>query len=133
MTEKDIQQDDSEVPESTYTISEVAELSGITADTLRYYEKIGLLDSPERGAGKKRMYNRQDIGKVKFLTYLKRTNMPLKKIMAYVQRYNEQDDPACYALLDEHRQVIEDQIAELNITLSMIQYKLEHFQRIKDG
>lgn len=117
----------------TFTISEASEITGLTADTLRYYEKIGLVTSPGRGVGQQRLYTSEDIGRIRFLTYLKRTNMPLKKIQEYVRRYDEQDEEQCYALLDEHRQVIERQIDQLHTTLDLIHYKLEHFQEIKDG
>lgn len=130
---------DNEKPASTegstriFTISEAAAHTGLSADTLRYYEKIGLVASPERGTGRQRMYSEQDIGKIQFLTHLKRTNMPLKKIMGYVHSYEAQNEAQCYDLLDEHRQAIERQIADLTATLQQIHYKLEHFQEIKDG
>jgi DNA-binding transcriptional MerR regulator len=117
----------------TYTISEVVEQTGLTADTLRFYEKIGLLGSPERGGGRQRMYTSVDIGKIRFVSHLKRTHMPLQKIREYIRRYNEQDETGCYDLLDEHRQSIERQIDELKETLQIIGFKLEHFQEIKDG
>lgn len=119
----------------TYTISKVSEMTGLTVETLRYYEKMGLIATPRRGAGaqQKRMYSREDIVRIQFLTYLKRTNMPLKRIREYVQRYAEQDDKGCHALLDVHRQAIERQMAELTKTLELIRYKLDHFQEIKDG
>ncbi|MGO4544984.1 MerR family transcriptional regulator [Paenibacillus sp. 2TAB23] len=117
----------------SYTISEVSEMTGLSSDTLRYYEKIGLVTSPERGAGKKRLYTNADIGRIRFLTYLKRTNMPLKKIQQYVESYDHHDEAHCYELLDEHRQEIERQMRELEATKQIIQFKLAHFQEIKDG
>ncbi|UED77511.1 MerR family transcriptional regulator [Brevibacillus sp. DP1.3A] len=66
--------------ERTYSISEFAERTGVSTDTLRYYEKIGLLASPTRGGGQKRMYDEEDIGRIRFLNHLRRTDMPLKKI-----------------------------------------------------
>ncbi|WP_310188330.1 MerR family transcriptional regulator [Bacillus sp. 3255] len=113
-------------------MAEAAEMTRLSVDTLRYYEKIGLITSPQRGPGGQRMYRSEDVGKIQFVTYLKRTNMPLKKILAYVQFYNEQDEDSCYALLDEHRASIEWQLTELNTTLQLIEYKLEHFQEVKD-
>lgn len=117
----------------TYTISEVVEQTGLTADTLRFYEKIGLVISPERGNGQQRKYTSVDIGKIRFLSLLKRTHMPLKKIREYIQSYDAQDEAHCYDLLDEHRQTVEKQIAELTDSLQTLQYKLKHFQEIKDG
>ncbi|OUQ86522.1 MerR family transcriptional regulator [Brevibacillus brevis] len=119
--------------ERTYSISEVAEQTGLSTDTLRYYEKIGLLASPTRGGGQKRMYDEGDIGRIRFLNHLRRTDMPLKKIKEYVEHYSLKDDAHCYALLDAHREAIELRISELNATAEIIRYKLKHFQEIKDG
>lgn len=117
----------------SFTISEVSEMTELSADTLRYYEKIGLLTSPERGAGMQRMYTSEDIGRIRFLTYLKRTHMPLKKIQQYVNYYELQEEEQCFVLLDEHRQDIERQMKELESTHQLIQFKLANFQAIKDG
>ncbi|MFB6466737.1 MerR family transcriptional regulator [Cytobacillus sp. Hz8] len=119
--------------EQTYSISKVAERTGLSTETLRYYEKIGLLASPMRGGGQKRMYNEKDIGRILFLNHLKRTDMPLKKIKEYVHHYSQKNDAHCYALLDSHREAIEQRISELNATAEIIRYKLKHFQEIKDG
>ncbi|QAY65849.1 MerR family transcriptional regulator [Paenibacillus protaetiae] len=116
-----------------YTISEAAQLTGVSADTLRYYEKIGLLDSPQRGAGAARMYSEPDIRSIQFLILLRNTRMPLKQMEAYVQKYAHKDHEGCYQLLDEHRIRIEQQLEELNETLRIVRYKLEHYQEIKDG
>lgn len=116
-----------------FTISEVSKITGLSTDTLRYYEKKGLIISPERGGGGKRRYSKKDVGRIRFLTYIKKTNMPLKKIQDYVKYYEEHDEEKCYALLDEHRQTVEQQISELAVILQKIQYKLEHFREIKYG
>lgn len=124
---------DSSTSEVSYTISEAAEQTGLTPDTLRYYEKIGLILPPGRDVHGQRAYSDEDLGKIRFLTQLKRANMPLRKIREYVQRYAEQDESGCYELLDEHGRAIEAQLAELTETLELIRYKLKHFQQIKDG
>lgn len=117
----------------TFTISEVSNITGLPIDTLRYYEKIGMIVSPNRGVGKQREYNNEDIGKIQFLIYLKRTNMPLKKIQEYVDFYKDENENKCYEILDEHRQSIEQQIKDLGEVLKILNYKLEHFQEVKDG
>ncbi|MBB3131172.1 DNA-binding transcriptional MerR regulator [Paenibacillus rhizosphaerae] len=116
-----------------YSISQIAEQTGLTPDTLRYYEKIGLIPSPGRGAGGSRLYTKEDIGKIHFLLHLKNTEMPLKNIQEYIKAYDAQDEELCYRLLEEHRIRIEAQMAALNETLQIVKYKLDHFQEIKDG
>lgn len=116
-----------------FTITEIAQETGLSTDTLRYYEKFGLIESPVRGAGNIRRYTEVDLGKIKFITYLRDTKMPLKNIQAYVQAYNQQDETQCYKLLDEHRIRVEAQLEQITKTLDLLQYKLKHFQEIKDG
>jgi MerR family transcriptional regulator, aldehyde-responsive regulator len=68
-----------------YTISEAAQKTGISAHTLRYYEKIGLLPSPVRGNGIKRIYAETDISFILFLSGLKNTGMSLNEISEFVK------------------------------------------------
>ncbi|SFD75414.1 DNA-binding transcriptional regulator, MerR family [Paenibacillus catalpae] len=117
----------------TYTIADIAEQTGLSPDTLRYYEKIGLIQPPERGYSGQRKYSTVDLGKIVFVTHLRNTRMPLKKVQEYIDAYNQQDEQQCYALLDEHRRLVEAEIAEWTATLDLLKYKLEHFQEIKDG
>ncbi|MCM3628294.1 MerR family transcriptional regulator [Paenibacillus glycanilyticus] len=117
----------------TYNIADIAEQTGLSPDTLRYYEKIGLIKPPERGYSGQRKYSSADLGKIVFVTHLRNTRMPLKKVQDYIDAYNEQDEEQCYSLLDEHRQSVEAEIAEWSATLDLIKYKLEHFQEVKDG
>ncbi|GGA49099.1 MerR family transcriptional regulator [Paenibacillus physcomitrellae] len=117
----------------SYTIAEIAEQTGLSPDTLRYYEKIGLILPPERGYSGQREYSPADLGKIVFVTHLRNTRMPLKKIQEYIKAYNVQNEEKCYALLDEHRQVVESEIEEWKATLDLLKYKLEHFQEVKDG
>ncbi len=68
-----------------YTINEAAQKTGISAHTLRYYEKIGLLPSPVRENGVKRMYAETDISFILFLSGLKNTGMSLNEISEFVK------------------------------------------------
>ncbi|MUG87141.1 MerR family transcriptional regulator [Paenibacillus timonensis] len=115
-----------------YKIAEISQETGLTPDTLRFYEKKGLLKSPERGPGGVRRYSEEDLGRIRFLLYLRNTAMPLKDIQAYVDAYNRQDETACYDLLDEHRDRVEEQARQLSETLEIIKYKLKHFQDIME-
>ncbi|PUA39297.1 hypothetical protein C8Z91_10140 [Paenibacillus elgii] len=73
-----------------YSISDIARLSGITAFTLRYYEKIGVLPRPRRQGGKEagiRQYDDSDLRLIRFIHGLKQTGMKLEVIMVFVSRY----------------------------------------------
>jgi DNA-binding transcriptional MerR regulator len=68
-----------------YTISKVSEKTGVSAYTLRYYEKIGLLPSPIRKSGGTRFYTDADIQFMNFLNSLKKTGMSLEDITEFVK------------------------------------------------
>jgi hypothetical protein len=62
--------------EPTYTIEEAAERTGISAHTLRYYERIGLLEPVGRASSGHRRYGPNDLGSIEFLTLLRQTACP---------------------------------------------------------
>lgn len=66
-----------------FTISDVAKKTGLSQDTIRYYEKIKLLPPAKRNEHNKRQYIQMDIDRILFINHLKRTQMPLKQIREY--------------------------------------------------
>ncbi|KJB89448.1 transcriptional regulator [Paenibacillus sp. E194] len=71
-----------------YSIGEAARITGVSAYTLRYYEQIGLLPSPQRQGGKPkgvRQYNDQDLRFIQFIYGLKQTGMKLEDIAAFTE------------------------------------------------
>jgi DNA-binding transcriptional MerR regulator len=68
-----------------YTIREVAEITGFSPDTLRYYEKIGLLKPPQRGSGGVCAYSEDNIHLLTSLNCLKKTGLSLEEIKEFVQ------------------------------------------------
>lgn len=86
-----------------HKIQTFAELSGLSAETLRYYEKLGLL-RPARNAGGQRVYSDADAAWVAFLLRLKATDMPLAQICEYSQLRHAGDSTLRerYAMLLAH-------------------------------
>lgn len=68
-----------------YSISEVSEKMNLSTHTLRYYEKIGLIPSPKRNEGKKRLYSEEDLNFIIFLKSLKDTGMSLEEMTEFVK------------------------------------------------
>lgn len=117
-----------------FTISDVANITGLSQDTIRYYEKINLLPPPKRKENNNnRQYVQLDIDRILFINHFKRTQMPLKKIQEYVKFSLAKNDEACKAILEEHKNQITIQVTNLQATLDIINYKITHFQRIKTG
>ncbi len=65
---------------ATLTISDAARASGVTAHTLRYYERAGLLDPVDRAASGHRRYAEEDLARIGFLTRLRSTGMPIRRV-----------------------------------------------------
>jgi DNA-binding transcriptional MerR regulator len=68
-----------------YTIRQVAKLTGFSPDTLRYYEKIGLLKSPERSSGGVRTYSNDNVQLLTSINCLKKTGLSLEDIKEFIQ------------------------------------------------
>ncbi|MFC4808620.1 MerR family transcriptional regulator [Paenibacillus sp. GCM10023250] len=113
--------------EPTYGISDISAKTGLSYDTIRYYEKIGLLPRPRRRENGQRAFDQLDLERFIFIVHLKRTNMPLKEIQRYMDLIDVQDFDSCYAILTEHKQNVIQQIQESNETLDVLNHKLDNF------
>lgn len=107
------------------SIAEVADAIQVSSHTLRYYERIGLLDVPRDAAGR-RVYDRDALGRVVFVTRLRASDMPIRTITRYVQLVNEgpHTEPQRLALMQEHRETIMRRLTDLHAALAVIDYKI---------
>jgi DNA-binding transcriptional MerR regulator len=97
------------------TIAEAAELTGLTPDTLRYYESDGLMLRPvDRSASGHRRYTETDLRWIAMLTRLRGTGMPIRDVRRYAALVREGagNEAERLALLLAHREVVERQLAE---------------------
>ncbi|GAE08030.1 transcriptional activator, MerR family [Paenibacillus sp. JCM 10914] len=101
---------------SLYTIKQTAEQTGITEDTIRYYEKIALLPRAERKDNGHRIYRQADIHTIRLVACLKKTGMRLEEMRPFLA-VSTDTDPAEYPelveLLRSHRSNMVSQIASL--------------------
>jgi DNA-binding transcriptional MerR regulator len=109
----------------TRTIAEVAERTGVTAHTLRYYERIGLLSVPRDAAGH-RVYTQDEMARVVFITRLRLTAMPIRDIQAYFRLVEDGpgNEDQRLALLERHRDQVKAHIVELEAALGVVEYKI---------
>jgi DNA-binding transcriptional MerR regulator len=119
----------------SYAPGEVAEKTGFTLDTLRYYERIGLLDSIRRTAGGKRVFTDDDLGWLGILRCLRDTGMPIARMRRYAElsRGGDETMPDRLALLEEHDQAVERQIAQLRAQQAHIREKIEYYRTRTTG
>ncbi|GAA3806768.1 MULTISPECIES: MerR family transcriptional regulator [Amycolatopsis] len=116
----------------SYSIAEAARRSGLSIDTLRYYERIKLLDPPARDAAGRRAYSDADLAWLEFLTKLRTTGMPIKMMREYAQLRGAGDASAGRrrAILLEQRRSVAERIAELQACMDVLNYKIENYDRI---
>ena len=112
------------------TISQAAEASGLTAHTLRYYERAGLLDPIGREAGGRRRYDDADLTRIAFLTKLRATGMPIRQVREYARllRAGAGNEAERLALLEAHRDTVRVRLAEMERHLELIDYKIDVYR-----
>ncbi|MER7277764.1 MerR family transcriptional regulator [Dactylosporangium sp. NPDC000244] len=115
--------------EPGYTIAEVSERTGLSAHTLRYYERAGLLDPPDRGTNGHRRYSDVDLGMLRILTRLKATGMSIAEMRRYAElcRVGPDTFDSRRVLLEKHRQQVLDRIAALQTDLELIESKIKFY------
>jgi DNA-binding transcriptional MerR regulator len=114
-------------PNISLSIAEVAERSGLTAHTLRYYERAGLMLEVGRDASSgHRRYTERDIEWITLLTRLRSTGMPIRRIRDYADlvRAGEGNEAERLGILEAHREDVLDQRRELELSLERIDYKV---------
>jgi DNA-binding transcriptional MerR regulator len=118
--------------ELTYPIERAAELTGVSAHTLRYYERIGLLAPVGRAPSGHRRYTDADLGSVRFLTLLRDTGMPIRDMQTFVAltRQGEGTVPQRLAVLQAHRDALRARLAELTNHLAALDHKVEIYSLI---
>jgi DNA-binding transcriptional MerR regulator len=106
-------------------ISELAERTGLSAHTIRYYERIGLLPYAARNQAKHRDYDASILAWIDFLGRLKTTGMPLREMLAYARlRLDPATEAERRALLVRHRVEVRARIAELSACLTVLDEKI---------
>jgi DNA-binding transcriptional MerR regulator len=113
------------VEKPTFTIAEVADQTGVTAHTLRYYERIGLLDVGRQASGH-RCYTQRDVDRVVFITRLRATCMPIRDIQHYFGLVDEgaRTEEERLALLVAHRSAVCARLERLESALGAIEHKI---------
>ena len=113
------------------TIAEAADELGLSADTLRYYEKDGLLLRPvPRTGGGHRQYDEPDLTWIRLVTCLRGTGMPIRDVRRYAALVREGagNEDERLALLLAHRETVEQQLAEVTSHLRAIDHKIAIYE-----
>ena len=112
-----------------YSIQEVSNKTGLTAHTLRYYEKEGLIIGVDRSQGGFRQYTDEDLERLGLICCLKNTGMSIQEIARFVQLTHEGDHTLeeRVELLRAHRERVLERMAEMQKHLDKVTWKLNFF------
>lgn len=111
------------------TIKEVCDTYGIAADTLRYYERVGVIPSVARTKGGIRNYTEEDLGWVKNAICMRKAGLSVEALAEYVRLFQAGDGtiPARRELLAQAREAIAARLAEYQEALKKLDYKLSRY------
>ncbi|MFG2558084.1 MerR family transcriptional regulator [Streptomyces sp. NPDC048496] len=112
-----------------YTISEVAAFTGLTAHTLRWYERIGLMPHVDRSHTGQRRFTNRDLDWLAFVGKLRLTGMPVADMVRYAEllREGEHTFEERQELLEATRRDVRTRIAELQDTLAVLDHKIDFY------
>ena len=104
------------------TIKEVSEKYDISADTLRYYERIGMIPEVTRNANGIRNYQKSDLGWVELAICMRSAGLPVEALIEYVKLFQKGDSTfaARLQLLQEQREKLEEQKAQLQTAMLIL-------------
>ena len=112
-------------------IMEVSEQYGISSDTLRYYERIGLIPPVHRKDNGIRDYNELDIRRVEFIKCMRRAGLPIEVLIEYVGLVQQGDKTieARKEILKEQRKQLVARMKEMQKTLDLLDHKIEVYEK----
>lgn len=116
-----------------YTVGEMAKLLGVSASTLRYYDKEGLLPFVERSSGGIRMFRESDIEWLRVIECMKKAGMSIRDIRQYIELALKGDDTIDLRLtmFRHQKEVLRQKMAEMQHTMDMVDYKCWYYETAK--
>lgn len=111
-------------------ISKVSEQCGISSDTLRYYERIGLIPPVNRNESGIRDYNELDVRRVEFIMCMRSAGLPIETLIEYyglVQQGDETNEARKEILIAQREQLVA-KMEEIQKTLDLLDYKISVYE-----
>ncbi|WP_262416392.1 MerR family transcriptional regulator [Paenibacillus sp. CGMCC 1.18879] len=115
-------------------IREMSELTGLTAHTLRYYEKAGLLAPVSRDAQGYRSYTERDVEWVRFLRLLRDMDMPIQEMKRYSDLRSEGDSTVTKRrlMLEAHQERVRRQLERLKEDMEKVEDKIRLYRQMEE-
>lgn len=116
----------------TYSIKEASQLTQLSADTIRYYEKIGLLPPVNRNSVGVRVFTGTDITILNFIRHLKSVEMPLEELKNYMDLVAEGDstNPQRLEILVAERDRLQTKLTDLQEAISILNDKIANYEEV---
>lgn len=113
------------------TIKEVSEKYNISQDTLRYYERVGMIPPVTRTGGGIRDYQEADLSWVELAICMRSAGLPVEAMIEYVRLYQEGDQtiPARLQLLVDQKEALLEQKRQIDTTLERLNYKISRYEK----
>ena len=117
--------------ETTFSIRQAAERTGLSQDTVRYYERSGLVPPVGRGGNGYRRYTEDDIGWLVFVSQLRASGMPIADVRRFVTLtlVGDATVPERLALLEAHERVVLARLRETRGHLDVLRAKVRSYRR----
>lgn len=114
------------------TIDAVAKQFGLSADTLRYYEKIGLIDKIEKDQRGYRNYREDDLSRIEFIVCMRSAGLSIKVLQEYIELLKQGDETLKQRreLLEREHKILEKKIKEMQNTLEKLEHKIDIYDRL---
>lgn len=112
------------------TISEVSKKYELSVDTIRYYERIGLIPQVTRNASGNRDFTEKDCGWVQFIKCMRGAGISIESLIDYVKMYQEGDSTvkARKQLLVEQYDILSEKVRELQSVQDRLKMKIENYE-----
>lgn len=112
------------------TIQQAAEMTGLSVHTLRYYERIGLMDRIPRAKNGHRLYQKSDSEWIVLLANLRNTGMPIAQMQRFaaMMRLGDLGIPQRLALLEDHERKLLEQVQSIHRTLDILRDKIDYYR-----
>lgn len=117
-------------------IQKAAQLTGLTPPTIRYYEKIGLIDQPARTEGGIRDFDETNLAQLRFVKHMRDTGMAVEALARYISLFREADE----ATVSERKKILQEQLLHMEAQIhylseqhEMLKWKIEHYDDVMLG
>ncbi len=119
--------------ETDLSIQQVATQTGLSIDTLRYYERIGLIEPVNRASSGHRRYTQEDLSWIALLIHLRKTGMPIAQMLRFthLRRQGLQTVTERRLILEQHQRSLEQQMQELEQHMVALQRKIAIYRDLE--